>query len=271
MTMESGGIPITNPATKDRKIAMLLWGPSGCGKTTLASTLPGKKLWIQYDPGGTDVVANRKDVLVMDFSDQPISNAEKWRESDPFKLTKFIRENKIESIVFDSLTTFAEVALQHGVAHAAASRAHMKAGVTHEDPGYGGYGRRKTWMRLALHNMLRVAGACGVHICFIGHEDSPDRDTEGAIISITIALGSDMPSKFAATLGEVWWMRDNGKQREIAIRAVGVRSPMKSRMFSADVPTFVWKYDAASMKGMTLESFYDKWKANKWSKISVPV
>lgn len=126
-------------------------------------------------------------------------------------------------------------------------------------------------MRLALHNMLRVAGACGVHICFIGHEDSPDRDTEGAIISITIALGSDMPSKFAATLGEVWWMRDNGKQREIAIRAVGVRSPMKSRMFSADVPTFVWKYDAASMKGMTLESFYDKWKANKWSKISVPV
>ena len=69
-------------------------------------------------------------------------------------------------------------------------------------------------------------------------------------------------------------MSDTGKERRIAVRPVRLRKPMKTRMFDAHkIPEFVWKYDAydpESTSEYTIESWFERWKANDFNKLPIP-
>jgi hypothetical protein len=81
-TITLGGIELATPAQKINRFSCMIWGSSGSGKTTLASTAPGDLLWINFDPDGTDAIAYRDNVLVMDYANEPDRCVEKFKEAD---------------------------------------------------------------------------------------------------------------------------------------------------------------------------------------------
>lgn len=266
-----GGLPVIAPQQVDRVIHMLLWGPSGAGKTVLASTFPGRKLWLQFDPEGTaSLGTQRDDVLIVDYSSRPPSYVEEFKTADPVGLGNFIKQNGINTIVCDSITAFQDAALLHGVSHARGTKQH--AGATVEDPGYGGYGRRKTWTMMLIMNILAIAQAHRCHTCFISHEDSPTTDDKGAILHISMLLGSDLPDKTGLQVGEIWNLVDTGNGRRILVRPARFKKPIKTRMFDASKsPEFMWKYEQSKPDpAHTVAGWYEAWKANGFNKIPLP-
>ena len=265
-----GGIEITTPKTQTRRFTSLIWGSSGAGKTTLAATAPGKKLWICFDHGGTDAIAYRDDIEVLDYSAEPNKCVELFKEDDPLRLTAFLlQRDDIETVVFDSLTTFSDKALFHGVRKAASTP--KGRGATIEDPGYSGYGNKNTWTRLCVKNLLKCTGQANKHMIFIAHEDKPLLNSQGEILSISIMLGSSLNEQVPIDFNEIWNLSDTGKERRIAVRNCRFRKPVKSRMFiTSGKPEFVWKYDSDFDTGDGIADWYEKWVKNDGKKIHLP-
>mgnify|MGYP000211062726 CR=1 FL=1 len=270
MEMTLGNRPLTTPSTRPKRISMMLWGPSGCGKTTLASTAPGKKLWISFDPDGTDSLINRSDIIVLDLANEKDAIVEKFKVENPMSLAGFLDENTdIETIVFDSITTFGDKALRHGVVKATTTSKGKYS--TLEDPGYSGYGNKNTWTRTAIKHLLRVTGEANRHLIIIAHEDKPVLNADGHAISTTIMIGSSLAQQVPIDFSEVWHMEDTGKIRRIAIRPCRLFKPMKTRMFATSgKPEFEWKYDPEEFDGDTISNWYSSWIENKGKKIELP-
>ena len=261
---------LVTPKARIKRLSMLLWGSSGSGKTTLAGTAPGKKLWINFDPDGTDAIAYRDDVIVMDFANEPDRCVELFKEDDPLRLNKFLTDHpEIKTVVFDSLTTFGDKALSHGIIKAQGTQ--KGRGATLEDPGYSGYGNKNTWTRQCVKKLLRVTGMCDRNIIFIAHEDKPALNKEGIILYISIMLGSSLNEQIPIDLSEIWNLSDTGQERRIAIRACRSRKPMKSRMFLTNgAAEFEWDYDAEEETGQGITDWYKQWKDNDGKKIRLP-
>jgi hypothetical protein len=85
-SMKLGGVELVTPKARISRFSLMLWGSSGGGKTTLACTAPGKKLLISYDPDGSDAIAYRDDVVVMDLANEPNRSVESFKEDDPLRL-----------------------------------------------------------------------------------------------------------------------------------------------------------------------------------------
>lgn len=268
--IEIGGVKVETPQQVLSRISLLLWGSSGSGKTTLAATAPGKKLWINFDPDGTNAITNRDDIEVVDFSGQPDNCVMKFRKENPIGLNEYLQEHpEIETVVVDSLTMFGEAALQHGVVEARSTP--KGAGATIEDPGYSGYGNKNTWTRLLVKNILQVTKKNGRHAIFIAHEDKPVTDKEGIVLFISIMLGSSLIEQVPIRLSEIWNLTDTGEERRIAVRNCRWRKPMKSRMFiTSGEPEFVWNFDADKLEGEGIAEWFDAWKKNKGRKIPLP-
>jgi len=269
-TITLGGMELATPAQKINRFSCMIWGSSGSGKTTLASTAPGDLLWINFDPDGTDAIAYRDNVLVMDYANEPDRCVEKFKEADPLRITQFLVDHpNIQTVVFDSLTTFGNKALSHGVVKAAGTPKGRSA--TLEDPGYGGYGNKNTWTHLAVTRLLEATGKVGRNVIFIAHEDKPVTNSEGSVLYISIMLGSSLNEQIPVKLSEIWNLTDTGKERRIAIRACRARKPMKSRMFlNSSDPEFVWNYNAETDKGEGIAKWIEQWKANSGKKIPLP-
>jgi len=265
-----GGVVLKTPRESATRFSLLLWGSSGSGKTTLAATAPGKKLWINFDPDGTKAITNRNDVVELDFSEQPDNVVMKFRKENPLDLDTFLKEHpEIETVVFDSLTTFGEKCLQQGVVEARGTK--KGAGATIEDPGYAGYGNKNTWTRLCVKNLLAVTKKHNRHMIFIAHEDKPTTDSQGVVLFISIMLGSSLNEQVPVTMSEIWNLSDTGKERRIAVRNCRWRKPVKSRMFiTSGEPEFLWKYDADELEGDGIAEWYNKWKKNGGKKIELP-
>ncbi|NJL53743.1 AAA family ATPase [bacterium] len=263
------GKPIVEPTQKRQRISMLLWGSSGSGKTTLAATAPGKKLWINFDPDGTESLLGRSDVLVLDLSNEKNSVVEKFREENPMRIEKLLTDNpEIETVVFDSLTTFGEKALHHGVKLAQSTNKGRSA--TLEDPGYSGFGNKNTWTRLVVNNLLQSTGRLGRHCIFIAHEDKPTTNDQGVVLFISIMLGSSLNEQVPIKISEVWHLSDNGKKHMISIRPCYNRKPMRTRMFkTTQGPQFEWHFDVDKWEGDTIAKWYEQWTATG-GKIDVP-
>jgi len=225
-----GGVEVQTPKSRVKRLSLLLWGSSGGGKTTLAATAPGKKLWINFDPDGTDVLTNRDDILVLDYSTKSDRVVEEFKEDDPIRITRFLKDNPdIETVVFDSLTTFGNKALFHGIL--VAQKTPKGKYSTIEDPGFAGYGNKNTWTRLCISKLLKATGLVNRNIIFIAHEDKPLLDKEGNVMSISIMLGSSLNEQIPIDFGEVWNLSDTGKVKRIAVRNCRFRKPVKSRIF----------------------------------------
>lgn len=265
-----GGIEVETPKTRIKRFSLLLWGSSGCGKTTLAATAPGKKLWINFDNDGTDAIAHRDDIEMVDFSARPNDCVEHFKENDPLRLTTYLKEHpEVETIVFDSLTTFGDKALAHGIVKAQKTAKGRYA--TIEDPGYSGYGNKNTWTRLCVKNLLKTTGALNKNIIFIAHEDKPVTNNQGEVLFISIMLGSSLNEQVPIDLSEIWNLSDTGTDRKIAVRNCRFRKPVKSRMFiTSKSPEFIWNYDALTDEGEGITDWYERWKSNDGKKIALP-
>lgn len=270
MEVTLGGVVVKPASQSIERFSALFWGRSGSGKTTLAATAPGEKLWINFDPDGIGAIAHRPGIHVLDFSAEPAKCVELFKSEDPLKLSAYLRENpQIETVVFDSLTTFRDKALEHGVVIARTTTKGAKS--TLEDPGYSGYGNLNVWTRLCVNHMLKVTQIAKRHMIFIAHEDKPERDDKGVVMYISIMLGSSLVEQVPIQLGEIWALEDTGTKRRIAVRPCRWRKPMKTKMFVTNKdPEFDWDFDAITWKGETVEDWFNKWRANEFKKIELP-
>ena len=265
-----GGVEIETPQQRRKRLSLLVWGKSGSGKTTLAATAPGKKLWLNFDPDGVDVLTDRDDVELLDFAPKPDMVVEQFKEDDPLRITRCLEQHpEIETVVFDSLTTFGNKALSHGILKAQKTAKGKYA--TIEDPGFAGYGNKNTWTRLAIAKMLKATGTVKRNIIFIAHEDKPLLDKDGNVVSISIMLGSALNEQVPIDFGEVWNLSDTGRERRIAIRNCRFRSPVKSRIFLTNGdPEFEWTYDSIKDEGEGIADWYKEWIEGDGKKINLP-
>lgn len=266
MEIQIGNRTIGGLDAASYRIALLLWGDAGCGKTTLASTAPGKKLWIQFDPDGVLSLAGRDDILVLDLSGDKHTVVNELKKDDPFQLEKMLKEHpEIETVVLDSLTSLVRLASEDAVANVNSA--------THENPGLKGYGHRNAVVLRIVTSFMRLTNRLNRHIILISHEDSPTVDDKGVVQFITLALGGKQTNQIALALSEVWWMQRSDKTPHptIAVRPCRTRKPMKTRLFDASSsPEFVWKHDIVKWTGDGIETWFETWKQAGGRKISLP-
>ena len=260
-TASVGGVKIERASAKEQRISLLLWGTSGCGKTTFAATAPGKKLLISFDPDGAASIANRDDVDVVDLSNAKSMTVEKFKSDNPLGVQSVIAD--YDTVIVDSLTSVAQMALAHGITHT--------KGATIERPSPGAYMVRNALTLQLVMNLLRLTGREKKHIICIAHEATPVTDATGAIISITVMLGGQLPEQATLNFSECWNLSDTGRKRRIVVRNMRFRKPMKSRMFNTvKKAEFDWHYDAETLKGMTIDGWFTAWKENGFKKIQIP-
>lgn len=262
--LKLSGVSITPATQRPSRITGLFWGGAGTGKTTLACTAPGRKLLVNFDPDGAASVAGFPDVDVADFSSAPNSIVDKFKSSDPLGLNNVI-EN-YDTVIFDSLTNIAHKALMHGIP--------QTKGATIERPSPGAYGVRNALVLQLVKNTLAFTAKLGKHVIFIAHEDAPVTNEEGLVLHITLSLGGKLPEQAALDFSEVWCVQDMGvgRDRRILFRPARNRKPCKTRLFeTSGEPEFSWDFDPDEpTEGMTINSWYEEWKANGYKKIPVP-
>jgi hypothetical protein len=268
-----GSTEIQSSVSRLEVLTMLLWGKPGVGKTVLAATAPGKKLWLQFDPSGTASLTRSEDILVADFSGFKPAQLASFKQGGIIEadLAKTIRENEINTVVCDSLTSFGQMALSYAVVSGKGNRGDFKASL--EQPGQTGYGVRSAMVIDFVTMVMRVCADAKVHCIFTAH-DQENMDKEGKITEITLSLGGQGKSVLPAKISEIWHIEDTGRARIIYVRAHGIKTPMRTRMFLAgDKTFFVCKYDqtkSANGDNNGIAQWYEAWKENGFNKTALP-
>lgn len=260
------GQTISRAGNSSNRLTALIWGPSGGGKTTLACTLPGRKLIVNFDPDGPASVANREDVDVLDYSSNTHAITETFKsETEPLGLTKAVLQ-RYDSFIIDSITNASDKSLDAGIASA------LVKGSQVERPAPGSYQFRNRLTLKLVKNVLRLTGQYSKHCVFIGHEDSPTTSDEGTVLFISVALGGTLPNSVPIDFSEVWGVYEvGGKGRHIAIRPCRSRKPMKTRMFvTSKEPEFPYTYNADTNEGDGISTWWDMWNFNNKVKIPIP-
>lgn len=259
-----GGVPLVPLAERTPRISALIWGPAGLGKTTLAATFPGKKLIVNFDPDGPASLYSAPDITIADLSKANGTLAAKFKDDNPLGLRDAIAP--FDTIVIDSLSHAAELALDNGIKNVSNSKV--------EKPAIGSYQYRNNLTLKLIANVLRVTAEFDPpkHVVFIAHENTGNKNDDGAIMSYTLLLGGDLPSSAPNKINEVWCLFDAGqKGRMIMIRKARMREPMKTRMFNTmGEPEFEWRFDPEKWEGMKVEDWYNDWRANGYRKIPLP-
>lgn len=253
------GISAQPTRSKPRRMSILLWGPSGSGKTTLACTAPGKKLLLLFDPDGDASISDRDDVTVVDLVGVAAGRVTPLFKSDakPLGVDGNVLAD-FDTVIVDSLTNAQHLATLQGIA--------TVKGATAERPSMGAYQTRNALITHLVKNMLAITGRYNKHVIFIAHEASPDRNDDGVVMAITVALGGQLPNTAPVDFSEVWVVEDTGKEHRIAIRPCRMRRPMKTRMFkTTQGAEFNWTHT-----GTELADWYAAWQANDWQKIAIP-
>ena len=269
--MKLGSMQVETTASRREQLSMLIWGKPACGKTILAATAPGKKLFLQFDPGGTASLARSDDILVADYSGMAPAQIATLKqgtivESD---LTKLIREQNVSTVVVDSLTSLGQIALTYAIQSGKANGRNFVASL--EMPGLTGYGIRSAILLDICAMVLRVCSDTKAHCIFVAH-DKETLDDNGRIAEISVALGGQGQTAVPAKINEIWHMEDTGRERLIYVRSHGVKRPMRTRMFELGPKDthFTWKYNQVDKTGDTLAKYYEAWEANSFERIAFP-
>ncbi len=268
-----GNTPVLNVSSSINRLTLLVWGPAGCGKTVLASTLPGKKLWLQFDPDGTASLGERDDIRVLNFAAAEHGIVEQFIERGTYEadFERYFKTQEVDTVVFDSATSFSQKALTFGIVSGKADGKGFRA--TLAQPGISGYGMRNRYTLGAITMLLRLTAKYGKNFVVLCHEDTPSKDNDGNIVSITILLGGTLPQEIALQISEVWHMKDTGEKnkRLLRIRPHGVYQPMRSRMFDMTGPGLItWNYDQEHDRGMKVGDWYQQWRDGGFKKLPLP-
>ena len=262
----AGGVVVKMPTANNSQLFMLIWGDSGAGKTTLAATAPGKKLLVLFDPGGDLSLADREDVLVLDLSAMPtLQVMAQFRSADPYGIGKLLDARPdIETVIVDSMTALAYIALKEAVQRAGGARTSL------EQPGMNGYAFRNASLLRMTVALMQICAGHKRHLILVTHEGAEDRNEEGIVLSVTMALSSSVANQVGLRFNEVLHLRDDGKDRWIAIRPCRLRKPMKTRMFLPTASEFRWTYNPDTREGDGIAKWYAQWQASKGKKIPIP-
>jgi hypothetical protein len=262
------GVPVVAPDSSDMCFVGLIWGPAGDGKTTLASTAPGNKLFLMLDPNGEMSLAGREDCrhILQLYKQNPLTVCGEMKKDDPYGLSKYIVSHNIETVVLDSMTTFATVALYEAVDKNKTGR----NAISLEQPSMAGYAYRNSVVQRVANNLLRLCARLHVNLIVTTHEGAPTYTDDGKVESITMILSENLANQMGLRFNEVYHLRDSGGTRTISVRPHTKMKPMKTRMFLADKPQFQWKYDANTGVGDTIESWWHQWKIGGGKKIPLP-
>lgn len=225
------------------RIAGVIWGDAKTGKTTWAASLPGKKLFINFDPDGFISIADRDDFSVIDLSSlPPLTAIEEAKKAAAFLLTP--EADEFTSVVFDSLTTFAtvatRVAVEKGYGKSTAFTPTMEA------PGLAAYGARNTIMDDVIDRFLRASGQKKKHLFFIAHADDPVYSDDGKVaLYQTIMLTGKVRNGTNLRVSEIYYLATaSGNRRMVYLAPFGILKPMGSRMFdTSKLDRFELKYD----------------------------
>lgn len=264
-----GGMVLQPATERDFLLRMLLWGRYGVGKTTLASTAPAPILYLGFDHDGDAPLLKCHNLDVVDFSDAPSSIVPGFKSAsgttiqELSNLLKSRREagNAYATVVFDSVSSFGRMALEHGV---------KDAKTPLEEPGRSGYGRKNTWINYMILSMLRLVSVHKCHFILICHEDRPLTDKEGAVVEYPIMLGSSLSHQVPISINEVWYIeRQTSGVITIRVSPSVLHRHVKTRLFSPSVKTFPWRYDPETGEGLTLATIYETWKENGYNKIAI--
>ena len=263
-TITLGKKELTTPKTQVKRMSTVIWGPSGSGKTTLAATAPRPILWCNFDPDGTSSLMDQANIHIADFSMDNPNVVETFKNEGCAGIRQTLEDNpEIKTVVFDSITSFNEMSLKHGVSQV--------RGATMEMPTLQGYGRRNSYTMQGIMSVIKATGAYNKHVIFIAHEDTPSKDELTGALMVSILVGGKMQSEIPIKLSEVWHLEDTGKNRKITIRSSRLRKPMKSRMFiTSEGSDFTWSFNPESWDGEGIEDWYNKWVKNDGKKIELP-
>jgi AAA domain len=268
----NGPFEVTQQDAVSRRMTILIWGPAGDGKTTLAATAPGKKLWLSFGDNEHQSVMGRGDVVVMHLYKYGYDDVLKHGRSDnPFGLDHILAEDtEIETVVCDSVTALTDMALRKAVDMGLGASKVFRPSMEH--PGMSAYGGRNAITLEVLTRLLRITAKHDVHLIMTAHEADPEKDAEGIVQYITIMLGGKLVNNVTWRLSEIWYLSQDGRGRQLAIRPTRKHRPMKSRMFTGiGEPEFILSYDSNKPdKGqMTIAGFYEQWVKSP-SKLPVP-
>lgn len=249
------------------RVSMLVWGLSSCGKTVLAATLPGPILWLGFDPDGEKTIAGDENIHFFNLATLSPDQAPSFMEGEAFEnqIHTVLKDHpEIQSVVVDSLTSFSQLALTHAITSGKASGRGFKA--TMDVPGMSGYGIRNRIVLSTVRMLLRVTARVNRHVCFICHEDTPEKETDDnnrqRVVRVTLLLGGTLPSEVPLQISEIWYMRELNGRREIFLRPFGVIVPMRTRMFRTDKKSsFVWDYNMYDKTGRTVAQMIEQWRA----------
>lgn len=263
---------IAAPSASINRMTMLIWGKSGCGKSEIAATAPGKILWILFDDGGTNALSARPDaaekILVLDLSAESASIVDNFKDGGLLEkqIDKYLSEDPdIRTVVFDSVTQFATLALVEAVNSGRCGKS-----VTLEQPGQAAYVMRNNRLVQMTRVMSRVTAKNKCHLIYVCHEKDVS-DSDGKTVEITLMLSGGVIDPFALNISEIWHMADNFGKRIITVRPHGMRAPMRTRMFDTKAGhSFTWTYDPSIDKGIKISDLYDTWCANNHAKIALP-
>ena len=262
--MRLGTVELTTPKTQVNRISAIIWGPSGSGKTTLAATAPRPILWVNFDPDGTSSLMDQEDILIADFSMENPNKVVTFKHENAGGIKLILEEHpEIQTVVFDSITSFNEMSLKYAVTEV--------RGASLEAPTLQGYGRRNSYTIQGIMSTIKATGATNKHCIFIAHEDTPQKDEMTGAMIVSILVGGKMQSEIPIKLSEVWHLQDTGKDRKITVRSSPLRKPMKSRMFDVSGKSdFTWTFNTESWVGEGIATWYNAWVANNGKKIALP-
>ncbi len=269
--MQLGSIAVVDNTVRRETLVMLLWGKPASGKTVLASTAPGNKLWLLFDPSGTASLSKRSDVKVADFSGYKAAQLENLKQGGIVErdLVKMLASGAFDTVVVDSLTSFGQMALSYAIVSGKANKGTFRA--TIESPGMTGYGVRTAMMLDFAQMVLRCCIDAGKHCIFVCHEVEKSSGDDGKIDEITIALSGQTSMVLPAKVSEIWYVEDTGRQRIIYVRNHGMRRPMRTRLFQPGTETrFVWTYNQDDGTGGTIAEWYEQWQAAGFAKVPLP-
>lgn len=279
-----GGKTLTQGSEQTPRFSSLIWGQAGCGKTTLAATAPGKKLWINFDPDGPSSVTGLSNlyagkdtalsnkIYVHDLSAETHKIAEAFKKEDHLKLGALLADdsNGIETVVVDSVTRFAQLALENVVQRDIGKGGSWSPSI--ETPGQTAYGARNILTYRMFTDIFTITKRHNKNVIFITHEAAPHTDDKGNTLFITMALGGQLPGLGSAQLSEVWHMEHTQQGRRIQVRPCRSFKPMKTRMFKeVSDPEFWWKYDIEKPDPkLEIATWWNDWKVNGGQKIDFP-
>jgi hypothetical protein len=272
MKKPNGPFEVSSKDAVSRRMTILIWGPAGDGKTTLAATAPGKKLWLSFGDNEHQSVLDRGDVEVMHLYKYRYDDVLKHgRSDDPFGLDHILAaDTEIETVVCDSVTALTDMALRKAVDDGLGASKTFRP--TMEHPGMSAYGGRNAITLEVLTKLLRITAKHDVHLIMTAHEADPEKDAEGIVQYITIMLGGKLVNNVTWRLSEIWYLSQDGRGRQLAVRPTRKHRPMKSRMFTGiGEPEFILSYDSNKPdKGqMTITAFYEQW-VKQGGKLPIP-